>query len=86
MVTALYELFPCANITSTLTRNPEPEEFIFETKILLYVLAPPAAIPLYCNAVTPALELNVTPKNSISPLAYVETLLTAVARVNISPV
>ena len=36
---------------------------MFWTVILLYVLAPPAAIPLYCIAVTPALELNVTPKN-----------------------
>ena len=86
MVTALYELFPPANITSTLTRNPEPEEFKFWTAILLYVLAPPAAIPLYCIAVTPALDENVTPKNESSPLAYVETLLTAVARVNSSPV
>ena len=50
------------------------------------MLAPPAAIPLYCIAVTPALDENVTPKNESSPLAYVETLLTAVARVNSSPV
>ena len=63
MFTALYDVFPPATITSTSTRNPEPEEFKFETKILEYVVAPPAAIPLNCNAVTPALELNVTPKN-----------------------
>ena len=69
IVTALYDVFPPAIITSTLTRNPEPEEFIFETNILEYVVAAPVAIPLNCNAVTPALELNVTPKNSSSPLA-----------------